>query len=166
MVKRLRHVLAVFLLPLLMASPVLAIDSFHLPDDPATLLRYQSLSEEFRCLVCQNQNLADSNAELAKDLKRELVQLLESGRSDDQIREYLVARYGDFVLYRPPVNRATFVLWTMPLIGVLVIGLLLLLFWRRSSTNKTDGSNDAQHDADVSDALNVLRANAKHPNKP
>lgn len=141
-----------------------AIDSFYLPEDPEQLARYQSLSEEFRCLVCQNQNLADSNADLAKDLKQELVQLLESGRSDDEIREFLVARYGDFVLYRPPVNEATAILWLAPMLGVLGIGLAIVLFWRRTSvTNGTSEAPDGgSQDMALDNALQQLRAENKN----
>lgn len=134
---------------------IMAIDSFELPDDPVTLKRYQVLSEEFRCLVCQNQNLADSNAELAKDLKIELVNLLESGRSDDEIRAFLVDRYGDFVLYRPPVKSATLVLWLAPLIGVVVIGLVLLMFWRRA---RVEDDAIPANEAELTAALDRLRS--------
>lgn len=143
------------LLLLFSATASFAIDGFQLPEDPQTLKRYQVLAEEFRCLVCQNQNLADSNAELAKDLKKELVKLLESGRSDDEIREFLVARYGDFVLYRPPLNNSTLVLWLAPLIGVLGIGAMILLFWRRGRRPATNVASDDQ----ISDALDRLRSN-------
>ena len=143
----------VLLLSLLIALPAWAIDSFQLPEDPQLLARYQALSEEFRCLVCQNQNLADSNAELAKDLKIELVELLQAGKNDEQIREFLVARYGDFVLYRPPVNTATAFLWLAPLIGVSVLGLIVLMLWRRGRQTETVTASDEQ----VADALADLK---------
>lgn len=136
------------------ANTAFAVDGFYLPEDPQTLKRYQSLAAEFRCLVCQNQNLADSNAELARDLKKELVNLLESGRSDDEIREFLVVRYGDFVLYRPPLKNSTVVLWLAPLIGVLGIGSMILLFWRRGRRPVTEVASDAQ----INDALDRLRS--------
>ncbi|MDD9893248.1 MAG: cytochrome c-type biogenesis protein CcmH [Gammaproteobacteria bacterium] len=150
-------------LSLIFAMPAFAIDSFQLPEDPATLTRYQVLAEEFRCLVCQNQNLADSNADLANDLKRELVELLESGKSDDQIREFLVARYGDFVLYRPPVNKATAMLWLAPLIGVLGIGLVVVLLWRRGRNEGDVVTAEPVVDEDISNALNELRAAKAEP---
>ncbi len=82
--------------------------------------RMKALSEELRCLVCQNQTLADSNAELAGDLRNQVHELIASGRDNDQIKQYLVERYGDFVLYRPPVQRNTALLWAGPfaLLGI------------------------------------------------
>ena len=82
--------------------------------------RLKRLESELRCLVCQNQTLADSNAPLAEDLRREVRALAESGKSDAEIKQYLVARYGDFVLYNPPVQRNTWLLWLGPF--VLLIG--------------------------------------------
>ena len=78
--------------------------------------RYRSLTEELRCLVCQNQTLADSQAPLAVDLKREILAQMQAGRSDAEIVDYLVARYGDFVRYRPPVQANTLPLWLGPLV--------------------------------------------------
>ncbi len=76
--------------------------------------RLKKLDEELRCLVCQNQSLADSNAPLAQDLRREVRSLADAGKSDAQIKEFLVARYGDFVLYKPPVKATTWLLWFGP----------------------------------------------------
>src|SRR3954449_3368802 len=78
--------------------------------------RLKRLEAELRCLVCQNQTLADSNAPLAEDLRREVRTLATSGKSDAEIKQYLVARYGDFVLYRPPVQRNTWLLWAGPFV--------------------------------------------------
>jgi cytochrome c-type biogenesis protein CcmH len=82
--------------------------------DAALDARLKKLENELRCLVCQNQTLADSNAELAADLRREVRELALAGKSDDEIRAYLVARYGDFVLYDPPVKPVTWMLWFGP----------------------------------------------------
>ena len=82
--------------------------------DEALDTRLKALENELRCLVCQNQTLADSNAPLAEDLRREVRELAIGGKSDDEIRAYLVARYGDFVLYKPPVKSTTYVLWFAP----------------------------------------------------
>jgi cytochrome c-type biogenesis protein CcmH len=82
--------------------------------DEALDTRLKALENELRCLVCQNQTLADSNAPLAEDLRREVRELATGGKSDDEIRAYLVARYGDFVLYNPPVKSTTYVLWFAP----------------------------------------------------
>jgi cytochrome c-type biogenesis protein CcmH len=84
--------------------------------DEALDTRLKSLENELRCLVCQNQTLADSNAPLAEDLRKEVRDLATGGKSDDEIRAYLVARYGDFVLYKPPVKSTTYVLWFGPFV--------------------------------------------------
>lgn len=100
-------------------------------EDPVLEKRVKALSEELRCLVCQNQSLADSNAGLAIDLRNQVRELMQAGKSDAQIREFLVARYGDFVLYSPPVNRATLVLWVGPFILLVGGGVLLATYLRR-----------------------------------
>ena len=86
--------------------------------DPVVEERLKRLAEELRCLVCQNQTIADSNAPLALDLRNQIRTQIALGRSDDQIREYMVQRYGDFVLYRPPFKATTAVLWLGPLLLV------------------------------------------------
>jgi cytochrome c-type biogenesis protein CcmH len=84
--------------------------------DNALDTRLKALENELRCLVCQNQTLADSNAPLAEDLRKEVRDLATGGKSDDEIRAYLVARYGDFVLYKPPVKSSTYLLWFGPFV--------------------------------------------------
>ncbi len=81
--------------------------------------RFNRLTNELRCLVCQNQNLADSDAPLAHDLRNEVFAMMQAGKSNDEIKQFLVERYGDFVLYRPPVQINTYVLWLSPLILLL-----------------------------------------------
>jgi len=93
--------------------------------------RFNKLTEELRCLVCQNQNLADSDAPLAHDLRREVHEMVLAGRTNEQIKQFLVTRYGDFVLYRPPVQQNTYLLWLGPLVLLLIGGLVL-----RSSVKK------------------------------
>ena len=88
--------------------------------DPVVEARLKGLAEELRCLVCQNQTIADSNAPLALDLRNQIRTQIALGRSDAQIREYMVQRYGDFVLYRPPFKATTVVLWLGPLLLVAV----------------------------------------------
>lgn len=90
------------------------------PSDPALNARYQALIREVRCLVCQNQTIADSNADLASDLRREIREMIESGATDNEISDFLVARYGDFVLYRPPMQPNTWALWGGPAAMVLI----------------------------------------------
>ncbi len=98
-------------------------------DDPATEARFQSITKELRCLVCQNQSLADSHAELAGDLRREVHAMIESGMDDRAIIEFLVRRYGDFVLYRPPLDARTVLLWAGPaaLLALAAIGWIIAL---------------------------------------
>jgi cytochrome c-type biogenesis protein CcmH len=93
--------------------------------DPAVEQRMMVLAQELRCLVCQNQTLADSQADLAVDLRQEIRELMLKGQSDEQIKRYLVARYGDFVLYRPPMKSTTWLLWFGPAL-LLVAGLTAL----------------------------------------
>ena len=97
--------------------------------NPKSEQRYLALIEEIRCLVCQNQSLADSNAELARDLRGEIRRMIETGKSNARIVEFLVERYGDFVLYRPPLKGATWLLWFGPFLllpGALAIAFVLI----------------------------------------
>jgi cytochrome c-type biogenesis protein CcmH len=96
--------------------------------------RYKRINAELRCLVCQNQNIASSDAPLAQDLRREVFRMLNEGSTDAQIIEYMVQRYGDFVFYRPPVNGLTIVLWAGPFV-LFVIGLAFL--WRVMGRRRT-----------------------------
>ena len=108
--------------------------------------RFDQLTKELRCLVCQNQNLADSDAQLAHDLRREVHDLLLTGRNDDEIKQFLVDRYGDFVLYRPPVQTNTYLLWIAPLI-LLLIGAWIL----RASIGKRSEMFTTQDQTDTND---------------
>ena len=101
--------------------------------DPQLEQRAMRLAEELRCLVCQNQSIADSHAELAVDLKQQIREQVKAGKSDTQVIDYMVQRYGDFVLYRPPFKASTVVLWVGPFLLLLgaVIGLFVTLARRR-----------------------------------
>lgn len=101
------------------------------PVDVQTEQRIRQLSEKLRCLVCQNQSLADSNAELAQDLRQQLREQVAAGRSDDAILEYLVQRYGDFVLYEPPFKSTTLLLWIGPFVLLVAAALVLVATLRR-----------------------------------
>jgi cytochrome c-type biogenesis protein CcmH len=109
------------------------------PRDAALEARLKTLSEELRCLVCQNQTLADSTAPLAEDLRREVRELAQQGKTDAEIKEYLTARYGDFVLYKPPVKPTTWILWFGPFAFLLGGGLLWFVVLRR---RRRGGSDD------------------------
>jgi cytochrome c-type biogenesis protein CcmH len=117
-----RRLALVLLLAAIALSPLLALAADAVPTEKDALAasRAVKLSDKLRCLVCQNQTIADSNAELAQDLRRQIHEQIAAGKTDDEIIDYMVARYGDFVLYQPPVKPTTFLLWAGP-------GLLLLL---------------------------------------
>ncbi len=101
--------------------------------DPALEARAQDVFKDLRCLVCQNQSIADSNADLARDLRVIVRERLAAGDSDKEAREYLVARYGDWVLLSPPVKLATMVLWLGPLILLLIAGFAVRRYYRHSA---------------------------------
>ena len=120
------------LIPLMWLLSSLAFAQTAQPttSDPVSNKRAVALSEELRCLVCQNQSIADSNAELAVDLRRQIREQIAQGRSDQEIVDYMVERYGDFVLYRPPLKATTLVLWMGPPL-LFFLGLWLLLLYLR-----------------------------------
>ncbi len=127
-----------FLLALAIAVAVnvaTAKDAVPLADDPVTEQRLIAISEEMRCLVCQNESLAGSRSDLANDLRAEIRILIKEGKTDEQIRNFMVDRYGDFVLYRPPVKPITWLLWIGPFIILLagIIGLMVYLRRRNQS---------------------------------
>lgn len=95
--------------------------------------RFQALVEELRCVMCQNQSLADSNAQIAVDLRREVLVLMREGRSDAEIRDFLVDRYGEFVLYRPAMSAHTWLLWFGPLLALVAGGIAVAVIVRRRS---------------------------------
>ena len=121
-----RYNLIIFILLLTLTSLVQARISAYEFDNEAQETTYSTLIHELRCLVCQNQNLADSNADLAQDMKRKTYELVKEGKNKQEIADYMVKRYGDFVLYRPPVTSATFLLWSGPFL-ILIIGLFILM---------------------------------------
>ena len=106
------------------------IDTYQFNNE-AQELRYQALIAELRCPKCQNQNLAGSDAEIAKDLKRRTYQLMEEGKSDNEIRQYMVERYGDFISYKPPVRGSTYLLWFGPFALLMIVVIALVLMRRR-----------------------------------
>ena len=117
--------------------------------------RYQALIKELRCLVCQNQNLADSNADLARDLRHKTYQMILAGSSDREIVAYMVDRYGDFVLYRPPLKTSTLVLWSGPFI-ILLVGLWVITRMIRNRRVQTAAAlSQQQHE----EAQRLLRGN-------
>jgi cytochrome c-type biogenesis protein CcmH len=121
-----------------------AIDAYEFSDQE-TQERYRDLVDELRCPQCLNTNLAGSDSMIAKDLRREIHRLIQSGKSDDEIRQFMYERYGDFILYRPRVNETTALLWFGPLL-LLVLGLWLLhrFVFLRSKESVVDLSEEDQ----------------------
>ena len=113
-------------------------------DSPKQEQRYKSLIDELRCMVCQNQNLADSNAELAEDLRDRTYDMIRTGASDDEIIDYMVERYGDFVLYRPPVKTSTLLLWYGPALLLLIAVYAVWRHTRRKSQLSPTQISDSQ----------------------
>lgn len=127
-------------LALLLSASAYAIDTGQAFDDPELQARYERVIEEVRCLKCQNQTIKDSNAFLAGDLRREIRRLISEGYDDQEIYDFLVARYGDFVLYRPRMQGSMLLLWFLPVI-LLVVGAVVMIrvIRRRTSLPIDDG---------------------------
>ncbi len=151
---------------LFLSGPVWAGEARPLADDPANEARLKHLAVELRCLVCQNQTLADSNAPLAEDLRREVREMIAKNMSDQEIIEFLTARYGDFVLYRPPLKGTTLILWFGP--AVLLLGGLVTLYVvlrRRSRLSPDEFEPDPDDETAVvaaSDAPARTRTSGPH----
>jgi cytochrome c-type biogenesis protein CcmH len=130
-------------------------------DDPARAAEFRGLIEELRCLVCQNESLAGSQAELAQDLREEVYRLMQEGRSRQDVVTFLVDRYGDFVLYDPPVKPSTYPLWFGPLIlGGIGVFVLLRTLRAKKETPEQDLSEDERQ------RLTALLADAEKDAKP
>jgi cytochrome c-type biogenesis protein CcmH len=129
MIKRFVSILALCLL-LGAAQAGVTLEAFKF-NSKAEEQHFKDLIEELRCLVCQNQSLADSDAELAHDLRAEVYDMIQAGKNDEEIVEFLVARYGDFVLYDPPLKPSTYLIWFGPFVLLIIAGLLLLRSIRR-----------------------------------
>lgn len=150
-------ILTSFILLFVLLTPAQAAIEAYQFDDEATEQEYKQLIKELRCLVCQNQNLADSDADLAKDLRQQTFEMLQQGKDKKEITEYMVNRYGDFVLYRPPVKSDTLLLWAGPFI--LLLAVLLIVVFKVKQTR----SIEAPETADLDQARDLLsgRASAK-----
>ena len=122
---------------------VKAIDNGPVFEDPVMQSKYEQLISEIRCLVCQNQSIKDSNVFLAVDLRNEIRRLLENGRSESEIKQFLVDRYGDFVLYQPPLNEKTFLIWFSPLLLLLAGGIIIIKIIRKRMNLQFDDSDEA-----------------------
>jgi cytochrome c-type biogenesis protein CcmH len=134
------------------AMPALAKVEVRQFDSPEQEARYEKMVSELRCLVCQNQNLADSNAELAVDMRRKTYEMVKQDKSEKEIAAFMVERYGDFVLYRPPLNSNTLLLWIGPFI-ILAVGVTLLI---RTIQKRRSGQVDPVDEARLKTAASLL----------
>ena len=141
--------LLVFILSSLPIQARVAAYEFDTPDQEAA---YKEMVNELRCLVCQNQNIADSNAELAQDLKRKTYEMVMQGKDKNEIAVFMVQRYGDFVLYRPPVSNTTLLLWSGPFI-IFVIGIIVLIRVIKSKQRDQSNQLTAEEKAKAEDML-------------
>ena len=114
---------------------------FH---DEVTKIRFQALSKELRCPKCQNQNLADSNSPIAADLRNELYDLLQQGKADSEIINFMVERYGEYVLYRPRVSAVTYILWFGPIVLILFGVVIVIVIVRRKPVDEKDLTLNAE----------------------
>ena len=154
----LRASLLLFSLLCLPAWGVIEVDRLSSPELSE---RYQQLVAVYRCPKCQNQNLAESNSPISIDLRTEIRRLLEEGASDAQISDYLVARYGEFVLYRPRVQASTYLLWLAPA-ALLLLGLLIVVFIVRRQKRGANATQTALSRAEQA-ALQALLSDAENP---
>ncbi|MEI2384671.1 cytochrome c-type biogenesis protein [Breoghania sp. JC706] len=136
-------VLAAFLLcgagaggvSLIAATPAFAVQPDEMLKDPKLEARAREISEGLRCMVCQNESIDESNADLARDLRLLVRERLKAGDTDDEVRDYLVARYGEFVLLKPRFETKTFILWFAPLIALVLGALVMFVSYRRRKQN-------------------------------
>ena len=153
---------------LMSASPAYSLIEFNEFSDSATQERYKDLIDELRCPKCQNQNLTDSNSQISIDLRKKVRKLIEEGLSDAEIKQHLVARYGDFVLYRPEVKKETLVLWYAPVLLLLLgfLALLMILIANKKTKKQTRLTTAAENElSDVERAAQVKRLMAENSEK-
>ncbi len=145
-------ILAAVFAALLLAGNGFAREAAPLAEDEVIEKRLVNIAEELRCLVCQNESLAGSRADLANDLRREVRGLIKQGKTDQEIKDYLVSRYGDFVLYQPPVKPTTWLLWAGPFV-LLVSGIAVLITYLRRRGGQVAPAELSEADTKRADAL-------------
>jgi cytochrome c-type biogenesis protein CcmH len=143
------------------ASLTWAKDAVPLAEDPIAEQRLIKISEEMRCLVCQNESLAGSRSDLANDLRSEIRNLIKEGKTDDQIRSFMVERYGDFVLYRPPVKPITWLLWLGPFLMVLAGIAGLISYLKRRNREITSVTLSEEENRRIDAMLQDVKPNTK-----
>ncbi len=148
-----KHLAIIFLL--LFTGLAFAIGEYRTFDNPEQQKVYENLTSELRCLVCQNQTIGDSNAELAADLRRQVYEMLEQGKSKQEIIQFMTDRYGDFVLYNPQFKAKTGLLWLGP-VAFLLIGLVTVFLLARIKKSAAPGSLDADKAEKLAKIRNLL----------
>lgn len=143
-------------LALLSTTGARAAEAVPTAEDPVVEQRLLRISEDVRCLVCQNESLAGSRADLANDLRREIRKMIREGRTDAEIREFLVSRYGDFVLYKPPLKPVTWLLWFGPFVLLLSAVLFLVMFLRRRQRDRVEHAEPGLSEAERRQAQQLL----------
>jgi len=160
MLKRIFLFFILTLMNIALPSAIFAKDAVPLADDPVIEQRLIVIAEEMRCLVCQNESLAGSRSDLANDLRKEIRILIKEGKTDDQIRGFMVDRYGDFVLYRPPVKPITWLLWIGPFV-ILLVGIIgLLVYLRRRNLSVPSTTLSAEDNRRIDALLKDARSNS------
>jgi len=150
MIRRFLLVLAL----MLAAAPAFAVNPDEMLSDPALEARARTLSAELRCMVCQNQSIDDSNADLAKDLRLLVRERITDGDSDEQVLNYIVSRYGEFVLLKPRFSLRTLLLWGAPVLLILAGGVSLIVFARKRAGKPTGSKLTAEEQARLAELLN------------
>ncbi len=149
MIRRFLLVLAL----MLAAAPAFAVNPDEMLSDPALEARARTLSAELRCMVCQNQSIDDSNADLAKDLRLLVRERITDGDSDEQVLNYIVSRYGEFVLLKPRFSLRTLLLWGAPVLLILAGGVSLVVFARKRAGKPTGSKLTAEEQARLAELL-------------
>jgi cytochrome c-type biogenesis protein CcmH len=152
--KKFNTIFVFTLLSIFFSSAYAAIEVYQF-DSPEKTERFRRLTEELRCPKCQNQNIADSNAEIAQDLRVKLQQMLTANKTDDDIVQYMIDRYGDFVLYEPRVTLQTYLLWFGPylLLGIALLIVFFIVLARSKKSDKTDNIELDTHQQQQLDGL-------------
>ena len=150
---------SLFVSNIVYASPV---ETFEFQDE-VTKIRFQALSKELRCPKCQNQNLADSNSPIAADLRRELYELLQQGKADSEVVDFMVARYGEFVLYRPRVSSLTYILWFGPALLILIGIIVVVIILRKKPATKENLALDSHQQEKLKQLLQPNPNSAHSP---
>ncbi len=151
-----RRLIPLLLLLVLATAAAWAGEAAPMAEDEVVEKRMVAISDEMRCLVCQNESLSGSHAELAQDLRREIRQMIKAGKTDQQIMDFMVDRYGDFVRYRPPMKSTTYLLWFGPFLLLAVALVALVRYLRRRGSRLDQGAPTALSAAETQRAEALL----------